>query len=200
MQMIVGLGNPGKKYAKSRHNLGWRVIDALIANKDVNDLSGKGFELDKKFEANIMKVRIEGEEVLLVKPNTFMNFSGKAIRVLKDYYKIENNEIWLVSDDLDLPLGWIRVRDTGRDGGHKGLRSVFDELGTEKLSRFRLGIGQIADKEMDVQTMPEAEIFVLQNFESREEAIVEKVIERAVNLILKGFKDQLVDKETVSVI
>lgn len=135
MKCIVGLGNPGLKYRKTRHNIGFMIIDEL-ANRFQAKLK------DKKFNGHYSIVNIKGERVLLLKPQTFMNLSGECIRPLIDYYKIDLDDILVIYDDLDLPTGKIRLRKRGGHGGHNGVRSTIDHLGTEKFKRLRFGIGR----------------------------------------------------------
>ncbi|MFH1426854.1 MAG: aminoacyl-tRNA hydrolase [Candidatus Kerfeldbacteria bacterium] len=126
MKLVVGLGNPGRKYKKTRHNIGWRVLDEL----------GCDFSVEKKFNANIAKC----DDVIYCQPLTFMNNSGQAVRAVADYYKIDPREIILIYDDIDLPFGTIRLRSEGSAAGHNGMKSIIERLGTEAFSRIRIGI------------------------------------------------------------
>lgn len=135
MKVIVGLGNPGKKYEGTRHNAGFFTIDELLKRHSIT--------LDKqKFKANYAIEFINGEKVMFVKPQTFMNLSGEALRPLMDYYNAEVENLVVIYDDLDLPIGKIRLRKTGGHGGHNGIRSLIDHLGTKEFNRIRVGIGR----------------------------------------------------------
>lgn len=133
MKCIVGLGNPGKEYEKTRHNVGFMVIDELcrLLNVEINQ---------KKFKAHFGQTMTNGEKVLLVKPQTFMNFSGEALRDIVGYFKIELEDILVISDDLDLPVGTIRFRHGGNDGGQRGIRNITQELKSKNYDRCRVGI------------------------------------------------------------
>lgn len=135
MKCIVGLGNPGWKYRKTRHNVGFMVIDEL-AKRFQTKLS------EKKFKGEYAIERINGEGLILVKPQTFMNLSGECLRPLVDYYGIDPDHTLVIYDDLDLPTGRIRLRKKGGHGGHNGVRSVIDHLGTKDFKRLRIGIGR----------------------------------------------------------
>ena len=133
--MIVGLGNPGKQYARSKHNIGWLALDALAARHKVSPPR-------LKQEAMIAEAIIRGERVLLVKPLTYMNASGRAVRALADYFKIEPGDIFVIVDDIDIPFGQVRIRKSGGSGTHNGMRDLVNHLRTEDFPRLRLGIGQ----------------------------------------------------------
>jgi len=130
MFLIVGLGNPGEKYQKNRHNAGFLVLDFLYS----------GFEGDKYADALIKKDILEGREALFLKPQTFMNDSGKSVSYLKEKYEIQDENILVIYDDLDLPLGDIRVSFDRGDGGHNGIKSIASHLGSKAFTRVRIGI------------------------------------------------------------
>lgn len=135
MKVIIGLGNPGEKYKDTRHNVGFMVIDELLKRHSI--------KLDKqKFNAYYAIEFIRGEKVMFVKPYTFMNLSGDAVRPLIEYYNVKVDEIVVVYDDLDLPTDKIRLRQKGGHGGHNGIRSLIDQLGTKDFNRIRVGIGR----------------------------------------------------------
>ena len=135
MKCIVGLGNPGKKYEKTRHNIGFMAIDELLNRSD--------WKLNKtKFNGQYALEHIAGEKVLLLEPQTYMNLSGACIRPLMDFYEIGIEDLIVVYDDLDLPVGKIRLREKGGHGGHNGIRSMIEHLGTKDFKRIRLGIGR----------------------------------------------------------
>lgn len=133
MKIVVGLGNPGRQYAKTRHNIGFMVVDKFAS---IHSLSFSR----KKFNAKIASGSVEGEDVLLVKPQTFMNLSGNAVGSLVRFHKPEFSDLLVVYDDVDLPFGKIRLRPFGGSGGHKGMKSIIANLGVESFPRLRIGI------------------------------------------------------------
>ena len=163
MKCFIGLGNPGPKYDKTRHNIGFMAIDRLSSDIDI--------ELDKtKFKCNFGTGLLNGEKVMLVKPQTFMNLSGEGVRPLVDYYNIELEDIVVIYDDLDLPLGRIRLRQKGSGGGHNGIKSLTQHFGSEKYNRIRLGI------ERPPQGMPVTN-YVLGKFPKADSQTVDKVLD-----------------------
>ncbi len=134
MKLIVGLGNPGDKYKDTRHNVGFDVVEKLAHELGSTKTS---WEFQPKHNATIAKIG----DVILVEPQTFMNDSGKAVRSLVSYYKLSADDVWVIHDDLDLPMGKIRIRVGGASAGHHGIDSIIKELGSDTFLRFRLGIG-----------------------------------------------------------
>lgn len=135
MKCIIGLGNPGRKYKDTKHNIGFMVIDELLNRHD--------WKLNKtKFNGNYAMEYYNNQKVILLQPLTFMNLSGESIKSLLDFYKIKVEEILVVYDDLDLPIGKIRLRQKGGHGGHNGVRSTIDHLGTKEFKRLRVGVGR----------------------------------------------------------
>lgn len=165
MKMIVGLGNPGRKYESTRHNIGFRVIDELMDRWNVTSMQSK---MNGEFA---VVHRPEGK-VLLVKPMTYMNLSGECVRPLMDYYSIEPKDVIVLYDDLDLPLGRLRLRQRGSAGGHNGMKSLIQHLGTERFSRIRIGI----DRPTNGMTIVD---YVLASFRKDEEDDVVQVIQQA---------------------
>lgn len=135
MKIIVGLGNPGREYAATRHNLGFMVVDEIIRRFPVRDRRSR-------FRAELVELFAIGEKVVLVKPQTFMNLSGISVREAARWYKVGTDEILVVADDIDLPFGTTRMRARGGSGGHNGLKSMIAELGAEDFPRLRIGIGR----------------------------------------------------------
>lgn len=135
MKIIAGLGNPGSEYAKTRHNVGFMFVDALAGKLGVT-------EWKDKFEAKIGEARIGTEKVLLVKPQTYMNESGRSLGPLMNFYKLEPEDLIVVHDDMDIPAGTIRIRKKGSAGGHNGIKSILAHIGDEHFSRVRIGIGR----------------------------------------------------------
>ena len=135
MKLIVGLGNPGKKYENTRHNTGFAVIDRTLAKLNV--------ELDKnKFNADYAMINRNGEKIYILKPLTYMNLSGEAVAPFMKYFGIEQEDLVVVHDDLDLPVGKIRLRQSGSCGGQNGMRNIIDLLGDSNIKRIRVGIGK----------------------------------------------------------
>jgi len=172
MKLILGLGNPGQKYAKNRHNLGFMALDALVKNL------GLAFKKSERALSWKAEGYISGQKIMLAKPQTFMNDSGQTAAKVARYYKIKPEDIWVIYDDLDLPLGKIRIRNKGSAGGHLGVASLIDYLKTENFNRLKIGIGSNREKNLP------AEIYVLQNFSSREEKIIRKTIKEATKKII----------------
>ncbi|MCK5084398.1 MAG: aminoacyl-tRNA hydrolase [Candidatus Pacebacteria bacterium] len=173
MKLIIGLGNPGKKYEKTRHNTGFLVVNK-IANNFQFPVSG----FNSKFNAEISQDAIDNEKVILVKPLTFMNSSGQAVRAVLDYYKIDPRDIIVIHDDLDIPLGEYKISKNRNSGGHKGVQSIIDCLGTKDFTRIRIGI-------MTKNKKTPTEKFVLEGFGKDEMEIIEEVIEEIENEIVR---------------
>ena len=164
--LVVGLGNPGPRYAANRHNVGFRCLDLLS--------TAHGLTFDRRQKrAGVALGAIHGRRVVLAKPQTFMNESGRAVVPLARFYRVPAGRLLVVYDDLDLPLGRMRLRPEGGSGGHKGMRSIIEHLGDQDFSRLRIGIGRPPGR-MD----PAA--YVLQDFSAEEEPLVEEVLERAM--------------------
>jgi PTH1 family peptidyl-tRNA hydrolase len=135
MQLIVGLGNPGGEYESTRHNIGFMVVEKLAKELGEKTVT---WDRDARHEALVAKTG----EVMLVKPLTYMNRSGLSVKGLVDYYKLTPADVWIIHDDIDLPIGKIRIRSQGASGGHNGVDSVIKALNTDKFVRFRLGTGR----------------------------------------------------------
>lgn len=162
MKVIVGLGNPGDRYARTRHNVGYDVIDELV----------RRFVLPKgrtKFEAETWELELGGEKLWLLKPLTFMNLSGRCVRQCLEFFQLSPADLLAISDDLNLPLGQLRMRASGSDGGQKGLRDIQQQLGTPEYARLRIGIGRPPGQ------MDSAD-FVLSRFAKAEQPDIEHAI------------------------
>jgi PTH1 family peptidyl-tRNA hydrolase len=133
MKLVVGLGNPGSKYNGTRHNVGFAVVDGLAASPGVG-------RFQDRFQAQVAEWQNDGEKVLLLKPMTFMNLSGRAVRQAVDFYQLPPDQLLVVCDDVNLPLGKLRFRAKGTHGGHNGLRDIQSHLGTTEYSRLRIGV------------------------------------------------------------
>jgi PTH1 family peptidyl-tRNA hydrolase len=167
--LIIGLGNPGKEYAETRHNLGFRVVDELARRYGLS--FGK-----KERKAVVATGVILGKKVILAKPQTYMNLSGEAVRSLVDFYKVELPRILVVSDDLDISLGTIRMRKAGGAGGQGGMKNVIQHLGTQEFNRVRLGIGRPPGK-------MEPKDYVLQAFKGDDAILATEVVDRAAKAV-----------------
>lgn len=135
MKMIVGLGNPGKEYEKTRHNAGFWVVDSLANKFGVTNWKDQ-------YNASVGEFRLGGEKILLVKPQTYMNLSGEAVQPLIHFYKLDLDDLLVVYDDLDLPTGTVRIRKNGSSGGQKGMTSIIQRLNQDDFPRIRMGIGR----------------------------------------------------------
>lgn len=164
MKLIVGLGNPGKQYDKTRHNIGFEVIDVLSdrLNIPLNQAKLKGV-----FGAGY----VNGEKVFLLKPLTYMNLSGESIRAVMDYFEINDDELVVIYDDLDLPVGKIRLRQKGSAGGHNGIKSTIAHLGTQEFNRIRVGI----DRPPSGMKVPD---YVLGRFTKEEQAVMDETVKK----------------------
>ena len=180
MKIIVGLGNPGEKYVKTRHNIGFMVVDELAKK-----LSSSKFKFTKenKFNAEILKCQYQNEEILLVKPQTMMNASGLALAKIQRFYKIkELNDLWVIHDDLDLSIGKIKIVKGHGSAGHHGIDSIINELKTDDFVRFRIGIGFSG----------RAEDYVLKEFQGKEAVEANRMIKKVVDIVEYGLKTNLV--------
>src|SRR3990167_8727488 len=185
MIMIVGLGNPDSKYQYSRHNAGFMVIEKLAKALLPVGRSEKAWEVKKEFSAEICKV---DEKSVLVKPHTYMNRSGISVKNLMDFYKITVADLWVIHDDIDLPLGKIRIRRGGSSGGHNGVESIINNLPSPDFIRFRLGIGRgklDIKKTTDINLSRQGiEKFVLSPFRDREGGEAKKMTKNTVKAIV----------------
>jgi len=166
MKLIVGLGNPGKKYQETWHNIGFMAVSQYQASQAGDNLE---FKNNKKFKAEVCETGAE-EKIILAKPQTFMNNSGQAIKKIVNFYKINPQDLWLIHDDIDLPLGKIRISHNSSAAGHKGIQSTIDELGTQEFVRFRIGIKPATP------TKVPTEKYVLQKIAKADKVIVAEAI------------------------
>jgi peptidyl-tRNA hydrolase, PTH1 family len=174
--LIVGLGNPGKDYAQTRHNVGFWTVDELARRHNLS-ISTKAER--KALTADGM---IAGKRVLLAKPQTYMNASGESVRALVDFYKIDLANLMVIHDDMDIPLGTLRIRKEGSAGGQNGLKNIIQHLGTQNIHRARLGIGRPPGK-----MNPSA--YVLQPFRGDDEITMRLLIDRAANAVETWLRD-----------
>ncbi len=178
MVVIVGLGNPGKKYENTRHNMGFKAIDQLSEKWQI--------PVEKsKHQALVGEGRLRGEKVILVKPQTFMNQSGISVKSIVDYYQVPLEKLLIIYDDLDLSLGTVRIRKNGGAGTHNGMRSVVNHLGEKTFPRIRIGIGNREEVSM-IQ-------FVIGKVNKEEKEILNRTIEKAAEAV-EVLLDQGIDK------
>ncbi|SHN70575.1 aminoacyl-tRNA hydrolase [Desulfitobacterium chlororespirans] len=178
MKLIVGLGNPGGQYAETRHNAGFLLLDCLAEELKL--------DFRPKFQGLMAETMMEGEKVYLLKPQTFMNLSGRSIRELAQFYKIAPEDIMVVYDDMDLPVGRLRLRSSGSAGGHNGIKSTIAELGTEEFWRLKVGIGRPTAGWDSAR-------YVLASFAKEEIPVLEEILDKgmkAVTLWAKGDGDK----------
>lgn len=175
MKLIVGLGNPGGEYESTRHNIGFMVVDKL--EKELARGVPPAWVKDEK--KNVLTVRFG--DLLLVKPQTFMNKSGFAVKALVNFYKLTPADVWVVHDDIDLPLGKIKIRERGSSAGHNGVESIIRELGTNEFVRFRLGIGRGVEEGRGSVIS-----FVLSRFRQSEAGTFKHLIKHAASAVQLG--------------
>lgn len=175
LSLIVGLGNPGKQYENNRHNVGWMVLDELARRYNLQ------FDKNEK-KAMTATGLIGGKRVLLAKPQTYMNLSGEAVRGLVDFYKVDLAQVLIISDDLDIPLGTLRLRQSGSAGGQGGLKSIIQHLGTNAFNRVRFGIGRPPGR-------MQAKDYVLQDFKGDDAILAREVADKAADAVETWLKD-----------
>lgn len=171
MFLIFGLGNPGREYVRTRHNAGFLLVEKLAQHWKL------GWTMEKKFSSRLAKTERNGRKFVLSQPQTFMNLSGEAVRSLADFFRLSPQNILLVVDDADLPLGEIRLRANGSSGGHHGLESVEQHLGTRDFPRLRIGIGRRVDGVRQITN------HVLGQFGNDEAELLEKILTRAAEQV-----------------
>lgn len=187
MKIIVGLGNLGKEYEGTRHNAGFMFVDAIAGNREM--ISGESviqFHTEKKFESDIAESQIDGDKIILVKPRTYMNASGKAVFSVMKFYKAEVDDLIVVMDDVDLPMGTVRIRKEGSSGGHKGTQNIIDSIKSEDFTRVRIGIANKNEKENNFETSQ----YVLDKFSKRELPVLEKTISAIIDYVVPFIKSK----------
>ena len=170
--LIVGLGNPGKEYSLTHHNIGFILIDKIAESFHAE------FHLEKKFQGEVAVFTYNNEKVYLLKPMTYMNNSGIAVKKLIDYYKISIEDTLVIHDDMDMVFGKIRIRNNGSSGGHNGIKSIIKETSSEEFKRFKVGIGH-GNNHSEEGIID----FVLSNFTKEEKEIVESIKKQAPEII-----------------
>lgn len=169
MKIVVGLGNPGRNYTGTRHNVGFAVVDYLASGPSVS-------RFQSRFQAQVAEFVEGGEKVLLLKPETFMNLSGRAVRQAVDFYNLQAADLLVVCDDINLPLGKLRVRARGTHGGHNGLRDIQNHLGSTEYPRLRIGVG--------APKPDEAVDHVLGRFRPTERPVIDEAVALAAQAVL----------------
>lgn len=178
MKLIVGLGNIGKEYETTRHNIGFMVADAIAKKHEVS------FNKEER-DAMVAEFRVGGEKILIIKPTTFMNDSGVAVGQFARFYNIAPEDIVIIHDDMDLPVGFLRIRPNGSSGGHNGIKSVQSHLGTDGFVRFRVGIGHPVHEHKVVLD------YVLTKFNQEEQKIMTNTIDNVANAADAWITDEL---------
>ena len=189
MYLMIGLGNPGSRYARTRHNIGFMVLEKIAAQWKIS-------LTQKSFDALWNRGKINNVSVLLAMPQTYMNLSGKSVGRLMAYYKVDIDHVIVIHDDLDLPFGTIRLKKGGGDAGHKGLKSVITALGSADFLRIRMGIGKPADK-------AGVENYVLQKFNQEEQGVLPESIqlaaEAAAGIVISGMQQAMAKYHTKNI-
>ena len=168
MKLVVGLGNKGREYENTRHNMGFMLVDRYLQYKNITD------KFKEKFNAMYIETTINNEKVIFIKPMTYMNNSGIAVRSFVDFYKLNSEDILVISDDLDLDLGKFRLRRNGSSGGHNGLKSIISHLGTDNFKRLRIGISNDKDDVIN---------YVLSKFSKKELNEIDTMFDTLVDVL-----------------
>jgi len=186
MRLIVGLGNPGEKYAKTRHNIGFMILDKIALS---HAKRGGVFRLEPHYQSRFAEMGDLEHRIKLVEPQTFMNESGRAVGKCKDYWKVDSEDIWVIHDEVDLEFGKIRITLGGSSAGHKGVQSIIEAIG-ESFWRIRIGIGKSSQIPTDD--------WVLMNFPKEDFEKLSKVVDEASQYVLESL-DKGIKEETISV-
>lgn len=179
MKLVVGLGNPGKKYEQTRHNIGWRLIDSLRAELEFAD-----FKTENKFQSTVSEGKWTREKIILAKPLTFMNDSGKAVRLLQLFYKISAENILVIRDDLDLEFGKYRERKDSSSGGHNGINSIVENTASQAFTQIKIGIKNDYLAKMDPSD------FVLKKFNRKEKKELKELLPKFIANIQKLLENE----------
>lgn len=170
LKVIVGLGNPGAKYTETRHNAGFWFVEEVARKYTA------AFRPEKKFHGELAKVSIKGNDIWLLKPNTFMNRSGLAVKSLLSFYRLSAEQMLVAHDEIDLPPGTTKLKTGGGHGGHNGLRDIISQLGSKEFHRLRIGVGHPGSKDLVVD-------YVLHNASRDERALIDADIDKAVSVM-----------------
>ena len=175
LKLIVGLGNPGSEYQKTRHNVGFMILEEIAKKYNCK------FTESKKLHGRTCEIKSNTSKTRLLMPNTYMNDSGKSVRAAKQWFKFENHQLIVIVDDMDMPLGTIRVRSKGSAGGHNGLKSIINHIGTPDFKRLRIGIGSPSDIQEERKSKTISH--VLGRFSKDEFVILNLIIHEIMNCI-----------------
>ena len=195
MKLIVGLGNPGLQYQKTRHNLGFMVAEQFL--KDFEPVGKTEWIDEKKFKSDIVQIEWQPrhgdlEKVILAKPKTYMNNSGLAVSLISQYLNISTSDIWIIHDDVDLPLGFMKIRFGGSSAGHKGVTAIIEKISTDKFWRFRMGIGGNNSKlKVKSAKLRNVEDYVLGKFTGAERGKIKDLTKRGAKAIEMGLEEGL---------
>jgi PTH1 family peptidyl-tRNA hydrolase len=176
IRVIIGLGNPGKEYADTRHNVGFKTVD-LLAQKLAVELN------QKKFSSIFGQTEFEGKKLILLKPQDYMNLSGQAVSAIKGFYKIEDSDLMVVTDDMAIEPGVIRVRAQGSAGGHNGLKDIIQKLGSDQFPRLRIGIGK--------SDLPDSRDYVLGKIPTSHNQLLQDAMENACQALICWLKENI---------
>ena len=193
MKLIIGLGNPGLRHEKTRHNLGFMIVDAFL--KDFSSSVQDLWREDKKFKSEVAEINWQpkkstAQKIVLSKPLTYMNGSGLTVSSISKFYKINPEEIWVIHDEIDLPLGGMKIRFGGASAGHKGVESIIESLGTDKFWRFRVGIGAQRGK-MQTKKVKAIDNYVLVEFSEGEKGKAREIIKKGKKALEDALEEGL---------
>jgi len=204
MHLIIGLGNPGKNYEITRHNAGFMVLDEILKNPEIVSADEKKLKLkeNKRYGALMAETRVDGEPTIFAKPLMFMNNSGQTVAAISNFYKVKAEDIWVIHDEIDLPLGIIKIKHSGSSAGHKGVEDIIQKLGSDEFGRIRIGVAQISG---DPNTSDEprsnfdTKEYVLEKFTTRELSILNNVIKKASIYVTESIKINRLIATTIKV-
>lgn len=185
MKAVIGLGNPGNTYKNNRHNVGFMAVDAFCKGNDLI------FEKKNRYHAQVAVSRDGSCRNFLVKPLTYMNLSGTSVVKFMEYHKLELQDILVVYDDFNLPLGRLRIRMRGSSGGHNGMKSIIQQTGTREFSRLRIGVGSDMFVELKSRSEKSVTSFVLGNFSKEDKVVLKDIMPKTVDIIRLFFRDEL---------
>jgi len=186
--LLVGLGNPGEKYASTRHNIGFSFIDSFSIQT--------GFSLgESKFDSFFGTISKKNEKIIAIKPQSYMNNSGDPVKLVKDFYKIPTEQIIVVYDDLDLQVGQIRIKGDGSSGGHNGISSIIEKIGSDKFTRIRIGIGKPEEKSMTnkyvLSKFTKNESKIVNNINGLAEKIIYSIVFESISFAMNTFNSKI---------
>ena len=187
MKLIVGLGNPGSQYARTRHNIGFMIVDELAASHSAS------WKFDKKMQAEMAEISLDGEKIMLAKPQTFMNLSGESIQKIMQFYKISSSDVWVIFDDVDVPFGKLKIRQEGSAGGHNGVKSTIAKIGQDFI-RIRIGIS------LNDRSVEPSEVYVLKPFKPEEQKELSYLISTASIWIVDALGSGAISEQSISLI